>query len=322
MTVRRMMWGLFTLVAALAIIGFADAPTASAKRVIMGPRRFTFKIDPATPMTDLLPKPPLTLPTLPPYLNEDLLLVPELKFGEPLPNDLKMKPSNERDTAHIIAKINHLNREDPDGFLKALLANRTELRGLPFLMGKDCQTKPKNAQVFAETTQIVRNLLRNIAQQDPEAASIPNDKLPAEIVRREFARALADTSKVDRHRSWMEKSEIERANVAALMQMFGPQPTLFKAGLVHYLGTIQHMDATRALVKLALFAQEETVREAAIEGLKGRPTQDYATMLLKGFRYPLPAVSQRARRRSSSCNARTCSPMSLTCSISPTRAPR
>jgi hypothetical protein len=36
------------------------------------------------------------------------------------------------------------------------------------------------------------------------------------------------------------------------------------------------------------------VRAAALDGLKPRPTQDYVNTLMEGFRYPLPAVSQRA----------------------------
>ena len=71
------------------------------------------------------------------YLTEDLAHVPELMIGEPLAKNIK----NTEEATRIVAKINHLNKKkDPDGFLKALLAHRGDLRGLPFLMGKACKT--------------------------------------------------------------------------------------------------------------------------------------------------------------------------------------
>ena len=40
-----------------------------------------------------------------------------------------------------MAKINHLNRKKRDGFMLAMLEQRPDLRGLPFLMGDDCRTQ-------------------------------------------------------------------------------------------------------------------------------------------------------------------------------------
>ena len=45
-----------------------------------------------------------------------------------------------------MAKINHLNFKD--GFMKAYLDKR-RLRGMPFLMGKECRTEVK-AALFSE----------------------------------------------------------------------------------------------------------------------------------------------------------------------------
>src|SRR6185312_456080 len=112
------------------------------KKIMPQPRRFTFKIDPATPLKDLLPAPPKSPMKLAPYLNEDMWEVPEVTFGEPAPRELDA----ETEMAHVIAKINHLNQKDSDGFLKALIASRADVRGLPFLMGKDCRTETRRAQ--------------------------------------------------------------------------------------------------------------------------------------------------------------------------------
>jgi HEAT repeat protein len=78
------------------------------------------------------------------------------------------------------------------------------------------------------------------------------------------------------------------------MQMITPMAEPYQLGLAKYLTSIKHADATRALAKLALYAPEERVRTAAIEGLKSRPSKESLDVLLAGFRYPLSAVSKRA----------------------------
>jgi hypothetical protein len=279
---------LVLILIAIAAVGLA-CPTSQAQRD-PPPRRYKFAIEPGTPMQDLLPTPPRTPSKLPSYLNEDLALVAELTFGEPVAKNA----DSERATAHIIAKINHLNHKDPDGFLKALAADRADLGGLPLLMGKDCGMEVDQARLFTETVAVVQRLLQNIAMQDPEAASVPNEQLTIEIVRREFAKAMAEKSDGKSLRSKASQADLDRANVAAMMQMFAPKPAFFRAGLVRYLATVGHVDATHALARLALFPPEPAVHQAAIEGLKGRPTRDYAKTLLQGLRYPLPSVSTRA----------------------------
>jgi hypothetical protein len=141
---------LFAILVGLGAFAF-HCQRGEAKKIIDKPRRFSFKIDPATPLADLLPTPPKDWPMLPSYLSETFAQVPELSLGAPV---AKISDT-EKDTAHIIAKINHLNNKDPDGFLKSLRANRAELRGLPFLLRKDCRTDVKQAQLFTEVTGLV-----------------------------------------------------------------------------------------------------------------------------------------------------------------------
>src|SRR5262249_35069102 len=56
---------------------------------------------------------------------------------------------------------------------------------------------------------------------------------------------------------WRRK-EFDRARVAALTQMIGPMPEPFQIGLAKYLATIDQIDSTRALAKLALHATDES----------------------------------------------------------------
>ena len=82
--------------------------------------------------------------------------------------------------------------------------------------------------------------------------------------------------------------------IAATMQMLAPLPEPYRVGLAKRLASMEHADATRALVSLALYAQEEKVRAAAIDGLKLRKSSEPNALLMAGFRYPLPVVPMRA----------------------------
>src|SRR5262249_51795702 len=92
-------------------------------------------------------------------IAKDLTQVPEVQFQMPLDKKL---PSQEgqKQTAHTIAKINHLNEKNTDGFLEALRHERVDLTGLPFAMGDACRTKGERSKQFAIEVTLVRGALR------------------------------------------------------------------------------------------------------------------------------------------------------------------
>ncbi len=122
-------------------------------------RRFQFKIDPKTPLKDLLPAPPRIRKSAGPLLSNDLARVPEVRFQAPEGKDV---PSAEtlKQIAHQIAKINHLNGKKTDGFMEALLSERPDLSGLPFAMGDACRTKGERNRQFALAVATVRRALQ------------------------------------------------------------------------------------------------------------------------------------------------------------------
>ena len=83
--------------------------------------------------------------------------MPEVSFGEPL---LRSEDTEEK-MAHIMAKMNRLNSGATDGFMKMLLAERTDLRGMPFLLGKDCRTEENQAIVFASVVQAIHSSIQS-----------------------------------------------------------------------------------------------------------------------------------------------------------------
>jgi hypothetical protein len=283
----------------VALIGLAISCETSeaSKRIAPPPPRFPFKIEPNTPLADLLPPLPETTAKLPGVLNVDLTLVPELTFAKPLAKDLEFLKSQEA-TAHQMAKINHLNQKREDGFMHAYLDKRPDLRGLPFLMGKECRTDEKQAAVFRDVVRGVRLCLEISDDRDGTV------KVNESTVAARFWKSIGsiekrrnDTKVMDDEIASLvrlDKGAADRSLVAALMQMCTPMSEPFRLGLAKYLASVDNADATIALVKLALYSPEDTIRAAAIEGLKSRPTKQHGPILLSGLRYPLPMVAKNA----------------------------
>ncbi len=134
------------------------------------PQRFQFKIDPKTPLKDLLPLPPKIACMAEPVRGNDLSHVPEVQFeaAQGRANAEAMKH-----IAHQIAKINHLNDKKPDGFIEALRSERPDLTGLPFAMGDACRTKGERSKQFAIAVATVRQAMQSPAPSNGPVGSGP-----------------------------------------------------------------------------------------------------------------------------------------------------
>ncbi len=115
---------------------------------------FSFTVEPGTPIKELLPTPPKVEKNAP-VTGEDLTKVPEVQFHAPLAKDTDAL----QQTAILLAKINHVNRTETDGFLKALMAQRADLAGLPFAMGDACRTRGERNRQFAQAVATVRQAM-------------------------------------------------------------------------------------------------------------------------------------------------------------------
>jgi hypothetical protein len=278
---------------------FAQSPLPEQKKDAPEPRRpvetrFKFSIDAKSRLIDLLPAPVKAQSLLPAPLNENLAKVPEVSFGEPVAKDLTKLKAMEA-TAHILAKINHLNFKKSDGFMDALLAQRSDLHGLPVLMGEECRMREEQAKIFAE---VATHLSQSLSQAKAKVKDVTGEAAEefwsgmAELNRFVNVNGAGRNTKGSLPRASQEY--VNRAAVAALTQILMPESEHLRVGLAKFLATIPHADATKALARLSLYSAEDDVRAAAIEGLKLRRERDYTDILMQGFRYPLPAVSKRA----------------------------
>ncbi len=106
---------------------------------------------------------------------------------------------------------------------------------------------------------------------------------------------LCDQEDAARGRADKEATEhITLARMAALTQMLAPETAEIRLGLVKYLAGVSHIESSKALARMVLFSAEDDVRAAAITALKVRREKDYTDVLVKGLRYPWPAVAKRA----------------------------
>ncbi len=255
---------------------------------------FQFTIDPQTPLKDLLPTAPKTGKARP-VSSDDPARVPELQFQQAAPKDL---PANQilHQTALTIARIKHINKKDKDAFIKALRDQRSDLAGLPFAMGDACRIQGEYSKQLTRSVNLVRRSMTDKGGDTGPGSiiDVPGEPSPAAAFWERY-RVNCQEEEAGVHRIDRERLELmTRARIAALTQVLAPEAPSVRLGLVRYLAAVSHREATRALARLALFAQEEEVRLAALQALKVRRERDYTDILQAGLRYPWPAVAGRA----------------------------
>jgi hypothetical protein len=174
-----------------------------------------------------------------------------------------------------------------------VLAARTDLAGLPMRMGHDCHLGKEPA----ENLQVLSRKLRTIVQ-----ASIPKDGIDIRPDRTVLRESLIEVKPVGPPNAAGNGGAVEGrlvdwltpAAVPALMQLLQAENTPVRTVLVEVLGKIPGKVASEALANRALMDLSPEVREQALNELKSRPAEEYATALLQGLRYPWPAVADHA----------------------------
>ncbi len=248
---------------------------------------FNFKIDPNTPVADLLPPTPGQIPEVAPLTSDNLMQVPEISFQR---FNKDQPQENLQKIAHQVAKIKHLNDKEMDGFLKALLKHRPDMVGLPVIMGDACRMKKDVRHQFAVGLDVLRNSLKI-----PVPNELPDGKVPADVAAETFWKSYEQQwHNDDSESNPFCHGGIGPGQIAGLMQVLIIDTPAMRLGLVKFLRSVPHVEATRALARLAIFAPEKQIRTAATEALKSRREKDYAPILMTGLRYPLPEIAHRA----------------------------
>ncbi len=160
-----------------------------------------------------------------------------------------------------------------------LLAWRSEMAGLPFRMGLDCQ-------LGAESTENLQILSRKLRGYLIEAT--PKDAIDTrhDVV---VLRQKLLEGKDGERREWLQSDALP-----TLMQMLQVEERPIRLLLVEILSQIKGRTSTAALAQRALFDLSDEVREAAVVALQKRSGDEYRQILLAGLRYPWAPVADHA----------------------------
>ena len=261
------------------------------------PQRFTFKIDPKTPTTDLLPTPPVVKRSTSPVLTDDLAKIAEVEF-QARPEKITTDGKLTEQIAHQLAKINHLNARKTDAFMIALLANRADLAGLPFAMGESCRTTGERTRQFTIAVNTVRQalggnrfVLSNRLNADMSAPSagpqgssggappaqqsgfLAPPPLPSGNFWTQYPTLCEQQDAVSSRADAALREHVTVARIAALMQMLAAESAGDAAGA----GQVPHRRSARrgdqGAGPLAIFSPKRTSAPAAIDVAQGPPRE-------------------------------------------------
>jgi hypothetical protein len=247
------------MIAILSSVGIQGTATVDGPSAVPLPR-----IDPTRSVADLLPTPPPSSKA-PVYLGDDLSFVPELML-EAAPKLTTHEWRSRK--ARAAAAALHLNRNEEDGYLKALLSRRPDLAGVTFVMGDACRTSGARAKAFKEAADAVRG--------------------------QKGAALLAESLDPD---AGEEKcQQFYQAHLAVVTQVIAAENPKDQNALIRALSSIPRPEATRALARLAVFSTDESIRATAVEALAVRREGDFTEVLVAGLNYPWPAVADNAAK--------------------------
>lgn len=210
-------------------------------------------------------------------LRRQLQDVPQVRLEPPVSSAAsRVTVAGRTTTTNQIFQMSSLFHEwsGTSHVVPSLLAQRTDLQGLPFRMGKDCQLETAHAQRMQELSRQMRSLLSNAAQANGQIDATKFHQL-----------VVAGDEKLDLK---------DQSAVPCLMQMLQPENPGIRAVLLEQLTAIKRPKASEALAKLALFDLSESVRAQAVQALAERPREEYRHLLLGGLRYPWAAVADHA----------------------------
>ena len=184
------------------------------------------------------------------------------------------------------------HKNGSDAYVAAVIKDRPDLAGLPFLKGDACRLTPEQDGWLGQASRILRTQLEFIERRDDnrsDSIAIASDG----DVKRMFDRFFPDSRGVD-HPLRLASKWNTSPFLPAFLQILGPKEGIYRAELIRRLPIYPTGDdaAIAALVRLALFDPAADVRSTAIKALEHEPVERYAAKLLEGFRHASPHVAE------------------------------
>jgi HEAT repeats len=210
--------------------------------------------------------------------------VPEIALLAPPSKNLSTEDARKGIADQMRVMRDH-NRNAEDGFVRHLMKERSDLAGLPFLLGGSCRLDAQMTNLFRQASITVRRAAA--APRSSQTAYV--SAAPGPIANRfwyDWTVRHGESSKTPTKR--------QSCGIAALVQILGDADRDQRNYLVDLLANIDQADATKALVRYALYDSDCTIRREATYALHKRPVSETLPPLLRGFRHPWPAAAQHA----------------------------
>jgi HEAT repeat protein len=199
-------------------------------------------------------------------LRKQLLNVPEVTLDA-------IRGTSERVVEDSLKAANEGTHAGPTD----LLADRVDLRGLPFLNGADCQLGKESAENLQALARGLRAHIREArSKESSDDVRIDPD----------FLRSRIHSSESP---NWRSPDAIP-----ALLQMLQAERAPVRKLMVDMLAEIDDPRATAALAMRAMVDLSPDVRRAATKALCSRSVTDFRAHLLAGLRHPWPPVAAHA----------------------------
>ena len=160
---------------------------------------------------------------------------------------------------------------------------RIDLAGLPMRMGMDCHLGKESAEAMQILSRKLRSYMSESVSAEARAnrSGVEDSRPSADFVR---GKLLADGEK-----TWTASEA-----VPTLVQILQGEDRPMRLLMVELLARIKCREATQALAQRATFDVAADVREAAVNALRDRPSDDVREALIGGLRYPWPAAAEFA----------------------------
>jgi HEAT repeats len=265
-----------------------DGPVVRAKP---GPSVSTARAKPLPPPAPkLVAKPPVVVEPTPEPVPTPALVVSQAPISaEALEAQLRDIPEADYDPDYLkrskedIAKqakdILAATKNDHDVFVRNLMKDRSDLAGLPFLMGKDCSLDKEKRTALAQHSTEIRRALDAVAEYRKKLSK---------------NQSYYPKSDLDAEHFWRPNRSVRSEAIPAMRQIILAQGTGFRLGFVYALNENDDTRATDALVNRAVFDLDHEVRQAAVVQLRYRPKTDYVPALKNALRYPWAPVVRHA----------------------------
>jgi hypothetical protein len=181
--------------------------------------------------------------------------------------------------------------------LETLLASRKDLKGLPLLLGRACETDSGQARILGEVSLKFRRLQSSAQRDEQRQTKRSESESSTQSQARELAEkrlGYVDSGLLHYLHQTISSAKDATAYVRPFEQTYQTETPGMRLELVRALAKVKGKAATQAIARRAAFDTSPIVREAAITSLRKRDASHTREVLLSAMRHPWAPAADHA----------------------------